>query len=389
MPSRRSRLVAPVAVAGLIAAGSWIPTLRASAAPNLAPSSATALISRALSSRVTQLSGEIRWTAPLGLPSLSALASGGGQAVSSGSAFDPTSLLSGSHEFGIWVGGADRQRLSSASTLQESDVVHRGNQIWVWDSATAHVTRYVLSGADASPKATAPHDWSADGAPDATAVTPQALATQILARLDRSTTSVSTLAPVQVAGHDAYRLRLAPERSVAADRASTVGDIVISIDARTGLVLRVEVHAVGQSSPALDLGFSSLHYGAPAASEFAPPTGLTTTTKVVPLARMHSGLGGRSGGRPALRHTAPSTGPRAVTVVGRDWGSIVAAPAAALHGASAGELDAVTTVVSGRWGSGRLLQTTLVNALILDNGRVLVGFVSPAALEAAAAGTQS
>jgi hypothetical protein len=41
--------------------------------------------------------------------------------------------------------------------------------------------------------------------------------------------------------------------------------------------------------------------------------------------------------------------------------------------------------VSGSWGSGRLLSSALINALVLPSGRVLVGFVTPAALEQAAA----
>jgi len=39
--------------------------------------------------------------------------------------------------------------------------------------------------------------------------------------------------------------------------------------------------------------------------------------------------------------------------------------------------------VSGAWGSGRLLHTSLGNVLFLSDGRVAAGFVSPSALEAA------
>jgi len=43
------------------------------------------------------------------------------------------------------------------------------------------------------------------------------------------------------------------------------------------------------------------------------------------------------------------------------------------------------TRVSGAWGSGRLLRTSLVSALITDNGRMFVGAVQPSVLYAAAA----
>ena len=43
--------------------------------------------------------------------------------------------------------------------------------------------------------------------------------------------------------------------------------------------------------------------------------------------------------------------------------------------------------VSGSWGSGRLLRTThgLLSMLFLDDGRIVVGSVAPAALYAALA----
>ncbi len=65
---------------------------------------------------------------------------------------------------------------------------------------------------------------------------------------------------------------------------------------------------------------------------------------------------------------------------------------AGVPGPGAGELGALLRVllnaakpVHGSWGSGRLLQTTLVNALITSNGKVLIGAVTPAVLYADAA----
>jgi len=42
------------------------------------------------------------------------------------------------------------------------------------------------------------------------------------------------------------------------------------------------------------------------------------------------------------------------------------------------------TRVSGSWGSGRLLQTSLVSVLITDGGRAYAGAVQPSVLYAAA-----
>ena len=50
-----------------------------------------------------------------------------------------------------------------------------------------------------------------------------------------------------------------------------------------------------------------------------------------------------------------------------------------------GALLKSATPVSGSWGSGRLLKTSLLSMLITNNGRVLVGAVTPQVLYQAAA----
>jgi outer membrane lipoprotein-sorting protein len=328
-------------VAALIGAGAWIPRMDAAAAPHLPKISSAQVIAKVLSEHVSHFSGTVRWSADLGLPSLSNLTGAGGQAVSASSAFDPTSLLSGSQDFDVWIAGANRERIELPGTLEESDVVRDGNQAWVWDSSTAHVTHYVLAGTKTSRGA------EPDAVSDGEQVTPQALAARILAGLRQSTTSVSVANSVSIDGHSAYVLRLAPDRTVAANRASTISSIDIAVDASTGLPLRISIYAVGQAAPALQVGYTSISYSAPSSAD----------------------------------------------LIGADWGSIFAVSGADLYEGSSGmaflELESVTTAVSGPWGSGRLLTSSLINALFLPNGRVLVGLTSPAALEQAVAGTAS
>jgi hypothetical protein len=67
-----------------------------------------------------------------------------------------------------------------------------------------------------------------------------------------------------------------------------------------------------------------------------------------------------------------------MTVVGQDWTAVLIARAVSLPG-PAGEVLKAATVVPG----GRLLQTSLVNVLLLDDGRVAIGAVTPGVLEAA------
>jgi outer membrane lipoprotein-sorting protein len=366
MVSRPYRLVAPFVVAGLIAAGAVAPTLRAAATPDLPAITPEHLIAKVLDEKVSHLSATLQWKAQLGLPSLSGLTSGAGQGVSTSSSFDPTALLSGSHTFRIWIDGAERQRIAAPGSLSETDVVHRGDQAWLYDSSTDHVTHYILRpGSKAGSMPAQPLDG----------VNVTTVADTLLGDFRSGGTIISVGRPVKVAGRAAYVLRLAPDRSLRANRASTVSAVTIAVDAKTGLPLRVSLYAVGESDPALQVGYASINYATPGASNFAAPTGQTTTTKVVgPVAPPGKG-----------QPTGPGHGPgtHGSASIGTDWGTIRSLPAGAMTRRD-GELNSVTTVVSGSWGSGRLLQSTLVNALFVDHGPVLVGAVTPAALETAA-----
>ena len=79
-----------------------------------------------------------------------------------------------------------------------------------------------------------------------------------------------------------------------------------------------------------------------------------------------------------------ASGPRDTKVVGDDWTQVVIASGVQLPVRGFGIRDA-STPVSGDWGSGRLLHTSLANVLFLSDGRVAAGFVTPSALETAVA----
>src|SRR5262249_40522305 len=80
---------------------------------------------------------------------------------------------------------------------------------------------------------------------------------------------------VTVAGQPAYELSLAPKNS-----SSLIGQITIAVDANNSMPLQVQVFARGASSPAFQLGFTSISFGMPAASNFAftPPPGAKVRT---------------------------------------------------------------------------------------------------------------
>jgi hypothetical protein len=78
------------------------------------------------------------------------------------------------------------------------------------------------------------------------------------------------------------------------------------------------------------------------------------------------------------------------TIIGQGWTSIVKLTGVdltgsdATRGQSAQALMRSLSPVSGPYGSGRVLKTSLVSVLLLDDGTAYIGAVQPAMLEEAA-----
>jgi outer membrane lipoprotein-sorting protein len=384
--SRRARWAIPagaVALAGALTAGTMISTAQAS--PEL-PVRTPAQLLASVAGRdapLPALTGTVVETASLGLPQLP------------GSA-DPnssTALLAGSHTIKIWYADPTHIRLAEPFTMSETDLIRNGRQVWVWQSSSNTVTRMQLpareGGVPGSPAAV----------PSQLPLTPQQAASQALKAVGPST-RVSVQRNVTVAGQPAYQLVLSPKAS-----GSLIGRVAIAIDATRNVPLRVQVFAKGAASPAFQVGYTSVSFVKPAAANFSftPPAG--AKVKVVSPPRETSGP-------MSAQHKQASGKPR---VVGKDWLSVAVLPASALSGLTgAGSVSSVAgdaaqsaagspgggngedvavgaallktaTPVHGAWGSGKLLHTSLVSVLMTSDGHVLVGAVTPAVLESAAA----
>ena len=110
---------------------------------------------------------------------------------------------------------------------------------------------------------------------------------------------------------------------------------------------------------------------APAGLRFRPAAGVRVSQKAATA--QHGDPTAALGGTP--------------TVTGTGWTTVVALhldPSAFGTGSATHMLGALPRV-SGTWGSGRLLDSRLVSALITDDGRVYVGAVDPSVLYRAAA----
>jgi len=362
--SRRARWAVPAGVlviVGGVLAGSLISV--AQAAPGLPARTPAQLLVQVADSVTPPLTGTVVETASFGLPRLP-----GTQ--------NPTSLaslLTGSHTVRVWYASAQHFRLAVPEPLSESDLFRDGSTAWLWRSTTNSVTEFSLPAREKTP-----------ATPPVPALTPQQAAQQVLAAVGK-TTVVSVDSNVQVAGQAAYELVLAPR-----DSRSLIGQVQIAIDGQNGVPLRLQVFARGASSPAFQVGYTSIQFVTPAPGDvsFTPPPGAKVTK--VNMASVH-----RAG---------PSTDTANTSAFGSGWLTVLDLPSSGLtsgaspnggpisisngSGDSAAVMNALlksATRVSGAWGSGRLLRTSLVSALITDNGRMFVGAVQPSVLYAAAA----
>lgn len=350
-------------VAGAIGAGPVIAAVQGEPVlPGRTAGQLLADAAQAARSGLKPMSGTVMQTASLGLPGLPDMAGVGGSS--------PAALLAGSHELKVWYGGADRFRFALPGRMSETDLIVNGDQAWLWESEANKATR--IKGA-----AQAGQDRQ-QALP--TATTPQQLAGELLKRAEAGTV-VSVSNTERVADRPAYQLVLAPK-----DASSLVKEVKVALDGQTLVPLRVQVYAKSAAEPAFEVGFTSVTFTPPSPDNFAftPPAGTKVEEK---------SLSDLSGGGPEARQERAEELKGEVTTVGQGWTTVVVLPAKDLmsqarpekgerpggqdQSAIADALLKSAKPVSGTWGSGRVIQTKLVSALLTDDGRLLAGAVTP------------
>ncbi len=260
-----------MAAVGVVVAASAVAS---ASVPSLPPRTAAQLLAE-----VAQGTGKpfgpftatVQETSNLGLPQLPQVAQPNGTA----------GLTSGSQSITIWYRDPRHIRVAEPVQAGESDLRLDGRTLWLWSSKTQTATRIELpahfSGLPGHAASGPAPKVSAQPGASPTTLTPEAAANQVLKAVGPSTV-VAVQSNVDVAGRAAYQLELAPRSSK-----SLVADVLIAIDASRHIALRVEVFGRG-SGLVYSVGFTSLAFGAPAASNFSftPPPGATVKTQVVP-----------------------------------------------------------------------------------------------------------
>lgn len=344
-----------VAVAGAVGLGLLAAPAGAGAAPELPPVAADDLVASVLAAHPGPFGGTVELDNKLGLPPLPQLPQ----------LADRTSTAR------IWSDGDGKGRLSVPieggvvpADQSERTIVADGTTVWSWNSADHSVTR--------RPEGVPGHE-----VPEAAATDPAAAATTALTLL-RASSTVRVDGTAEVAGRPAYELVLAP----APTERTLLREVRIAVDAQLRVPLRLTVLSNGSADPALQLGFTDLTFGAqdPALFTFTPPPGATVTDAAPPdpLAPTAPAPGAEPtaptppavGAKPTVpMEAAPGAEP---TVVGDGWDTVVIATAPT---AGAPELSRLGTPVSGPWGSGREISTSVATAILTDDGRIAAGAV--------------
>ncbi|WOX22762.1 LolA family protein [Streptomyces solicathayae] len=377
---KASRYLVPVAVAGVAAATiGLVPALAASGDPELPEITAQQLIEKIAASETQTLSGTVKVETDLGLPSFAGLAglAGSDSGKSPAPSTDPTEklteLASGSHTLKVAADGPDKQRLTVLDGKDEYSLIHNGADVWAYDSRSGEAVHE--KDADAGRK-DAPREKELPG-------TPKELADEVLKAAGEST-SITVDGTARVAGRDAYQLVIKPKQS-----GSTVESVKIAVDAQNGVPLKFTLASTSGGKAVVDAGFTKVDFGTPAASTFQAPKGAKVTEGAADEAE-HEARGKAPKGLEGLVG-AKGEGGKEPVVIGEGWTTIAkldsGAPAPKTEDAPKemqGFLDSLGDKVSGKFGSGTVFKTKLVNALMTDDGRVYVGAVTPDALVKAA-----
>ncbi|MGW0658050.1 LolA family protein [Streptodolium elevatio] len=371
--------------------------------PSLPNLTAEEVVAKIAGANPEALSGSVRITTDLGIPALP----GGNRSA------DPSALLSGTHTLRVAVDGPDRQRIGIQAELAEYNVVHNGRDLWTYDSRGNKATHTTL------PERAPGEDKKDAAPPTGLAMTPQEAAKQLLAAVGPGT-SVTVTGTDKVAGRDAYQLRIAPSQP-----GSLIGGATVSVDAETGVPLRVVVDTAKGGKPVIDVGFTDVSFAKPSADtfDFKPPSGAKveeTNKKGAPDgqgdAKNSAGAFGLDLGK--LTGGFTGTDPK---VHGEGWSTVIEmrlpegltlpksdtskdgstengqSDQSGQNGKDGKEgkdkngdkgrdlaaqlLDKLGTKVDG----GTLFGTRVVNALVTDDGRVFVGAVDGPTLQKAAA----
>jgi outer membrane lipoprotein-sorting protein len=295
----------------------------------------------------------------------------------------------------LWATNDGRGRLELQSDAGDVQVVWNDTEVTIYDASSNTVYRAEL-----------PADAKSSG--DNTGVPSVAKISDFLTKLGGHV-SLSSAEPSNVAGQEAYSVRISPKHD-----GGLLGAAELAFDASRGVPLRLGIYAQGASTPVLELAATDISYGPVAASDVdvAPPAGaksvdlgsLTRNGTEASTGQVHvTGLQAVQAAatfpvvapdtlvglpRQDVRLVGNSDSKAAVVVYGHGLGAIVVVERQAQAGEKSGVMGSLPEVsLDGI--TAHELSTQLGTALTWKRGDVeyvLAGSVPSAAAEAAARG---
>lgn len=335
-------------VAGAVGLGFLAAPAGAGQSPSLPATTPDALVQSVLTAQPPAMAGTVQIVNNLGLPSIPGL---------------PVQAAGGTSQIRVWTDGANHSRISIPSMSSDNTYVDDGSTIYEWDSATHTVTEHHL-GANGTKKSahgglTKPDTGNAE-------LDPATVARELVSAV-KQTSTVSVDGTDVVADRPAYDLVLTPKPN----QRTLLREVRVAVDAQTHIPLQLQVLANNTDSPAVQVGFSSLSIGAqdPSLFHFTVPAGAHV-------------VNGDQTDRKSVQ-VANTTAP---TLVGTGWETVVVLHLPSSTSGTTGQTGQSSAAVlrlvrefgkpvSGAWGSGTVISTSVGNALITSDGRVAAGFV--------------
>jgi len=302
------------------------------------------------------------------------LASGDGEA----NQLSSSPLLSGATGR-LWIAKDGRVRLELQAEKGDTQILYDGHTITLYDGSSNTLYRYAVpahEGGASTAGSTPGHDSGPGASADHHEVPTVAKIEEAISHLQEHV-NVSAATPTDVVGQAAYTVRVSPKES-----GSLLGGAELSFDAVHGVPLRAAIYSSTSSSAVIELAASEISYGAVEDSvfDFTPPPGAKIEEIKAPEG--------------TAKQPPPSTGDHGhpkITKHGHGVTAIAVIESTPKEGAKkpSASLPEGLPKVNINGVSATELATSLGTLLSFERSGVrylLVGSVTPAAIEAVARG---
>ncbi len=271
----------------------------------------------------------------------------------------------------LWIAKDGRARLELQSEQGDTQIYYDGHTVSMYDASSNTLYRYTVPANEGGSSDGSSDSGASTGAHEAPSV---AKIEEAISKLHH--VNVSGATPTDIAGQAAYTVRVSPKES-----GSLIGGAELSWDAVHGVPLRAAIYSTTSATPAIELTATEVAYGAVDGSvfEFKPPA----NAKVQEITASGKEAGTSN---PATHDEHPK-----VTTQGHGIASVavIESKTQAGAGGSSSALPEGLQKVKINGVEATELPTELGTLLSFERSGVrymLVGAVSPAAVEAVAKG---